>query len=708
MDSNFQVRISANIQDLQKSIKEAQSTLKEFGVTTEQASSATKSLEQNANRGRLVAFAFGQVIRDAGFFAQDFKLGILAISNNIPILIDQLVLLSGVSKSVGGALSLLGSLLTAGLTIWAYSRDAVEDYNKSLSKSRASADAQVMTFRSLMNIAQDETKTYQQRNEAVKEINKQADIFNGKLTVSSANSLDAKEKSKLYTEQLLLQAEATVIAAEAEKVFAELRRLKTEPAEKQAGFLKVLDQSIKTVRVGIMNFTSELFSSLNPLKAIDNAGKSAANTFTALSRVTKTIGEENKKKGIAELTKQSEKLKEELQSVYDKITKIPTPDIAKAGKDSAMQNLKETLTAIDLDPTLTELERVNQKIDAFRVALKGLADEKKTSTSPAILKVVESLKQLSSEAERLKKIEEDLKTAEKFEDIGAGLDKRIQDISQSLTDTDIDKVRKQSEAISDALIQYKQFDQEFPGFQGTKEAISQLIVMLESLGVKFKELSDPNTFENIGKGMEQRLLSIKESFANWRIGLDQEIAMFIGSTVSDFAYGLGQMIAGADMTGRDLGNTLLQGMGGFLKQLGQQMVQFGMLGLLFGKLKLALMFGDPFTTIGAAVALIGVGAALSAAGGAISQSASNGLSRGASGGSKSGAGAMSGMPRSSFLANSLFQGAMPITPTITANMSAVGSVSGYSESQPVLETRVSGNDLVILMNRANKNRNGYY
>jgi hypothetical protein len=110
MDSNFQVRISANIQDLQKSIKQAQATLKEFSVTTDQASSATKSLEQNANRGRLVAFAFGQVIRDAGFFAQDFKLGILAISNNIPILIDQLVLLSGVSKSVGGALSLLGSL----------------------------------------------------------------------------------------------------------------------------------------------------------------------------------------------------------------------------------------------------------------------------------------------------------------------------------------------------------------------------------------------------------------------------------------------------------------------------------------------------------------------------------------------------------------------------------------------------------------------
>ena len=110
MDSNFQVTISANIADLQRSIKDAQATLAQFKQSADGAAEATRNMEANANRGRLVAFAFGQVLRDAGFFAQDFRLGILAISNNIPILIDQLVLLSGVSKGVGSALSIIPDL----------------------------------------------------------------------------------------------------------------------------------------------------------------------------------------------------------------------------------------------------------------------------------------------------------------------------------------------------------------------------------------------------------------------------------------------------------------------------------------------------------------------------------------------------------------------------------------------------------------------
>jgi len=40
--------------------------------------------------------------------------------------------------------------------------------------------------------------------------------------------------------------------------------------------------------------------------------------------------------------------------------------------------------------------------------------------------------------------------------------------------------------------------------------------------------------------------------------------------------------------------------------------------------------------------------------------------------------------------------------------STISNIGLSSQANPVLETRVSGNDLIILMKRADKNRNGYY
>jgi hypothetical protein len=137
MDSNFQVKISVDLSQLNSKLKEVDSALKSLGFTADESNKKmTKSFEQTSvaaqkvsadmSRVRLATFAFGQVIRDAGFFSQNFGLGMLAISNNIPILIDQLVLLSGVSAGLGSVLSVLGSVLAAGLTVFAYWAQGVE------------------------------------------------------------------------------------------------------------------------------------------------------------------------------------------------------------------------------------------------------------------------------------------------------------------------------------------------------------------------------------------------------------------------------------------------------------------------------------------------------------------------------------------------------------------------------------------------------
>jgi hypothetical protein len=143
MDSNFQVKITADLGDLTAKIKNIEATLAKLdssfkaagavaSTSFKDASKTIANVGMDMNRARLATFAFGQVIRDAGFFSQSFGLGLLAISNNVPILIDQLVMLSGVSAGVGAAISLLGSVLTAGLTIFAYWAQGVQRDGKSV------------------------------------------------------------------------------------------------------------------------------------------------------------------------------------------------------------------------------------------------------------------------------------------------------------------------------------------------------------------------------------------------------------------------------------------------------------------------------------------------------------------------------------------------------------------------------------------------
>lgn len=627
MDSQFQVKITADISELQSRLKSVEAITGKFKQSMDSASSSVKNMEQNANRGRLVAFAFGQVIRDAGFFAQDFRLGILAISNNIPILIDQLVLASNVSKSLGSAFSLLGSLLTAGLTIWAYSKDSVNKYASALDKARGSAESQIMSFQSLINIAQDETKTYTQRNEAVKEINKQADIFNNKLTVASANSKDAKEKAKLYTEQLLLQAEATAIAADAEKLFIELRSIEKMPANKQADYLKVFDQNIKAVRIGVADFTKQLFSSVNPLEIIKNAGESVNRTFARLANVTKTIGEENKKKGIATLKDQLQTLREELDAVNQKRTAIPTPDTKDISDYAkALLDLSDSLKKIDADTNLSFSEKNKALVDAYKNAIQSLAVIDSEQASLKILQLRDSIFELNKEIYKSE--------GNKFA---------------------VDLFNKKNQ-------------------QDAKDSIADL----ENLNDTIQQGLNTDKFFNDSEALKEYMIRMGEEMASI---LNNGIVAAVGNSMM----AIGEAFATGGNAAKAFGAGILASLSAVLSQLADKLIAAGLAGLAFSSAMKNL-----FNPKNWALALA-AGVALKIAAGA-----AGGFSRGLSGGGSSGdmASPPIGQSGPNFLA----------LPTAFQN----GTMSMNSNNPMTLETRISGNDLAIIVNRADKNRNGYY
>jgi len=312
MDSNFKVNISADISKLEASIKSAQQTLSKLKGSTDEASSSMSKMNNEAGRGRLVAFAFGQVIRDAGFFANDFGLGLLAISNNIPILIDQLVLLTNVSKGLGAALSIAGSVITAALTVVAYtmmySKKATEDFYNELAKGTGEANKNALALKSLLSIAQDETLSLRQRQDAVNRINAEYKEFNGNLTIAGASSQKTSQLVDRLTKSMLLNAQATAIANEYSRISAEMFKMQNTPLAEQAGLL----DKAKVYWRSFLDFINPFTGENNPIADFTKGAQAGLNKFGLEAFTSRT----------KELKTTMGTLESQLKGVYTQITAL--------------------------------------------------------------------------------------------------------------------------------------------------------------------------------------------------------------------------------------------------------------------------------------------------------------------------------------------------------------------------------------------------
>ena len=170
-----------------------------------------------------------------------------------------------------------------------------------------------------------------------------------------------------------------------------------------------------------------------------------------------------------------------------------------------------------------------------------------------------------------------------------------------------------------------------------------------------------------------RLANIKigeeTEFEKSLIAFNERVGSLVTSSVADTFGKLGQSIGEALATGGNvinaIGNTIIQGLGNFLSKMGQLLIEYGTLGVIKGKLDLAIAAGGPLA-IGAGIAAIAVGVALSAARGALSSAASGG-----GGGSTSSGGSGS-----------------------TSNFSSSGSASGGT-----VVFEIAGTKLIGVLNR---------
>ena len=691
MDSNFQVKISANISDLQRSIKDAQATLAQLKQTTDGVSGSMRNMEQNTNRGRMVAFAFGQVIRDAGFFSQSFSLGILAISNNIPILIDQLALSIKVLQPFAGALSLIGSLLTAGLTIWAYSSQAVKKYKDEVNEAKGAAMANAAELKSLLSIARDETLSLNQRQDAINRLNDGFSDYNNQLTLANVNSSKNIKKSEDMASVMILEAEAAAIAAQAQAIYAKSIKLRTAPAEELGGFIETLGHSIS--KLGKIEFDiSKPFE--NVLKASSlikgnlfsmfNTGFGIYKNFSRARQEVADINEQAKKNELGELDKQAKTFEDRLKAINLEITSKLLKGGKGIAKDSIMQTLNESIEAINLDPSLTALDRVREKINAYQTALKGLVDQNVNQASPAFKKVLGELESLSNQYKELEKNAETLKSQQEWlnglDKVAESLQSKRLDIAESFGLKGSQKIKQEIEAITDAIRQFEQLGAENPAlaqFSNLKMIISLLRLELEKLGVAFKEATNTEIATQNAKQLEEEYNRIIES------GIIDTIA-------GSFA-GMGDAIANGANVAKGAAGGFLGAISGMLDSLGMMALRTGLLSIGIGKaieaIKTALKSLKGVFAIAAGAALIGLAGAARA-----------GARNIAGGGSASGGGAASSTPLGSSFGG--IRGATPFPNSNLMNNGQIGNV--------IAETKISGNDLSILIKRADNNRNEYF
>jgi hypothetical protein len=661
MDSNFQVKITADLGDLVAKIKNIETTLAKLdssfkGVNARASQSLQKTGEAAAsagldmNRMRLASFALGQVIRDSGFFAQSFGLGLLAISNNVPILIDQIVMLSNVSKGLGIALSMMGSILTAALTIFAYASMGADKYNDSLDKIRATAGENVITLNALLSIAKNEELSYSTRQEAINKLNQDYDIFNENLSIQNINSKETAIAVNKLTQSIYLQAEAQILQNQLQDEIAKKRKLEATDLKDQASFLDKTKGKINqfNTALGIVRETM-MFGGFAEL------GSKMAKGQEQYNKAISSSGLANFNADMQKLDDSTNKLTKDLENnllSLAKIGQLDKPDKKDGGESRikklavVYKELADEIKKVEYDTFSSELEKANTLVDAHKKALESVIE---LGVSP-----------LSKE---YKNLNDQMLDANKklFGEEGKIFAAKLQSL------TIANQAKSAVEAEADA-----------------KEKQIEIQKQLNALGTDSiaAELTDDPTYEILKKR--------NEAFDE----MNKKILDF-RDLMSDTAHILVGPLASAFETMIQTGNFGIKGLVDMLKQMIIKLIA-----AVAAAAILALIFA---AITGGTSATAGGGGFLKMFQGLMGgKGMFPGLKPRAKGGIFSG-------PSAALVGE--YPGAKN-NPEVIAPLdklkSLIGNSGGNGNMVGQLETRVSGNDLVILMNRASKNRNGYY
>lgn len=684
MDSNFKVRITADLSELEKSlgsVKTLLGTVSSTAVTSSKAISSSadtasvsvgnlnktfQKTNDDSGRARLAAFAFGQVIRDAGFFSQSFGLGLLAISNNIPILIDQLVLLTGISGAAGVAISLIGSALTAGLTAFAYYAQSLARDGKSVGQvfKDMALDSESMLGKLVNYLSSPPASTI--LNEMIGNIQsgfaEMKSIFRDFVSVamkfwdSFGNDIMAATSTifSYITETLKYQLglSLNIIKAVVALMSGDFSGL----ADAIGNIFKGIANQIINVLTFIASRGTQIIGSFVGLfdklggENIKNAGKAIAqfgNSLKIASTESKSA-DFNLKNWISSIDIVAPKSKKAADGVKDSVKTIA----------DVYEELRIKLLQIEADTTLNTEESAKKKVSAYRSAQEDIISITKSSNGEQ----VKSLGELMAKFDSIANQQKNLAAFYKNDPLGQVLA----------------SIPKKIEAIA-----------------GSYDKLATKFLQIDSV-------QKDTFFDKAPKYIQAFQATINELLANGVDPMDRKIQL------------LQMGIANLSTTTEGFNNVALQSaqmLAGPLSGAFEQMLTSG----TFSFQALTKIIGDMVKKlIAAALAAFILSTILKGiTGGAMG-------GPGGKGGFKDIFGTISGLKMANGgIASGPTQALIGEYPGAKTNPEVVApldklqgilanTMGGGSQGPSTLQTRISGNDLVILMERANKNRNGYF
>jgi hypothetical protein len=687
MDSNFQVKITADLSQLEKSLGNVKTLLGNVGTTaqssakvikdsTDKATASVGNLNKtfqqtndSSGRARLAAFAFGQVIRDAGFFSQSFGLGLLAISNNIPILIDQLVLLTGISGAAGVAISLIGSALTAGLTAFAYYAQSLARDGKSVTGvfKEMALDSETSLGRLVSYLSSPPASTilnqmigsiqsgFQEAKALFRDFVSLAinlwdrfgtDIMNATSTIFSYLTETLKNQLKMSLNILkafsaLMQGDFSGVADAIGNIFKGIANqiinvltfIASRGTQIIGSFVGLFDklagENIKNAGIQLKQFGDSLKFTSKESQSADFNLKKWVQTLDG--SVKKTEDAEKATRGVADVYRE---LGIELEQIGAKTTNSFSQDAAERVK--AYQRAIDELIKLGIKPASKEIQDLQALVGRFDLAA-SLGQVKNIDPMASIVK--------NQEAGVKKMIDNANLLGTAYKDLGLKLKLVDSNVSLTFSEKNAEKIKAYQQAI-DFLIK--------SGFDPASIAVKQFqenILLLQEPVEKINE---------------------------W----GQYIIQTIGG---DLVNAFNTMLTTGTLS-----------FGGVMKAIGN------MIKKLIAAAIAALILVSILQSLGMGGGLdfkktFGMLSGLNLGGG----SGGGGQTPFAEGGIVSG-------PTSALVGE--YPGAKT-NPEVIAPLDKLQSMiagSGGGQMSGVLETRISGNDLVILMNKATKNRNSYF
>jgi hypothetical protein len=255
--------------------------------------------------------------------------------------------------------------------------------------------------------------------------------------------------------------------------------------------------------------------------------------------------------------------------------------------------------------------------------------------------------------------------------------------NKSLKETEriTNKLAEASQKVASGIsLQKIDTEVDISGFEPIEETADNPFTDAETKALAAQS-SIKRAMESLEKELNDRIPTIEEKLRTFGLNVDDIIRNNIAGAFIDLGYTIGEALASGANVIESIGKSLLNSMGQFLGQLGEQLIAFGVAGLAFGKLSIGLT--NPLTAIKSAPLAIAAGVALTAISGAIGSIGKRGLG---GGGSFSTAGVSGG--------------------TTFSGQGATGLQFDRS-LQLAGEFRVKGQDLVYVFNEAStKNQRG--